>query len=363
VLTRVRAAVAEIVDAGWAPGITIDTTEGPDAYLYGEETALLEVINGRQPFPRLAPPWRRGADDVGDHTAQAADIEMAGDSTDADAAPPALVDNVDTLANVPAIVLEGPSWFRSIGTAESPGSIVITVTGRSVHGGVAEVAMGTTLAAAIEQIGGAPAVSIAGVLPGVSGPVVSADRLDTPLTYEAMSAIGSSLGAGAYLVLDAATDSIAVAHGASRFLAVESCGQCVACKNDGKAIAEILDRLRRSEPAPSDLADLTDRLRTITDGARCYLATQHQLVVQSFLDRFEHDFAAHAEGSAAPADSFLVAEIVDLGPGGVVLDEAHQAKQPDWTFDAEDSGSLPAEQLDQLSGEAGRTDAQPTAPT
>ncbi len=351
VVERVRGAIAEIEQAQWAEGVGIEVITGPEAYLYGEETGLLEVLHGRQPFPRVAPPWRRGADDLGDDAASAADADLAG-PTGESATPPALVNNVETLANVPGIVIEGPDWFRSVGTQESPGTLVVTISGRTVRHAVAEVAMGTPLSDVIRQVGGGPvAGDVTAVLPGVSNAILPGDRLDTPLTYEHMAAAGSGLGAGAFIVLDSGSDPVAVAHGVSRFLTVESCGQCTPCKQDGRAVTAILDRLRLSDPDGPDLVDLRDHLATIADGARCYLATQHQLVVDSLLHLFPDSVMDHVEEPGASTVE-LVAEILDIVDEKVVLDESHANKQPDWTYDDEDSGTAPADRLDQTSGEA-----------
>ncbi|HWJ96883.1 MAG TPA: hypothetical protein VNQ33_01920, partial [Acidimicrobiales bacterium] len=126
VVDRVRRAIDEIRDAGWLVGLDVDVVVGPEHYLYGEETALLEVVSGREPFPRIAPPWRRGAEDIGDDSALAGRAELAapGAST-----PPALVNNVETMGNVPGIVSNGAAWFRAVGTEASPGTMVVTVSG------------------------------------------------------------------------------------------------------------------------------------------------------------------------------------------------------------------------------------------
>ncbi|HEY4375637.1 MAG TPA: NADH-ubiquinone oxidoreductase-F iron-sulfur binding region domain-containing protein, partial [Acidimicrobiales bacterium] len=351
ILDRVRVAAAELVAADWAPGVSIDVVAGPGAYLYGEETALLEVLEGREPFPRIAPPWRRGIDDLGDDSALAGEIQLAGPGDDSES-PPALVNNVETMANIPAIVSKGPEWFRTIGSDRSPGSLVVTVTGRTRRAGVAEVAMGTPLREVIAEVGGGARIGrVVAVLPGVSSAALSGDQLDVPLTYEAVAAAGSGLGAGSFYVLDDASDPVAVAQGVSRFLAVESCGQCSPCKQDGKAVSVSLDRLRRSDPGPRDLDDIASRLDTIARGARCSLATQHQVVVQSLIALFPRAFQDHASRALAPSDPVLIAEVVDLVGTQLVLDEAHAGKQPDWTFAAQDSGASPAERLNQLAGE------------
>ncbi len=175
-VARVRAAVEEVEAAGWADGVALVVFEGPDEYLYGEETALLETLDGRLPFPRISPPFRRGvtevvetAGDVSSGSGLSAHVEMAGADAES-TAPPALVDNVETLANVPRIVERGAAWFRTEGTERSPGTIVCTITGSVTTPGVGEVMLGTTLRAAIEEISGGAigGHEIVAVLPGVS---------------------------------------------------------------------------------------------------------------------------------------------------------------------------------------------------
>lgn len=351
-VARLRRAADEIRMCGWADSIAIDIVEGPDEYLYGEETALLEALAGRPPFPRIAPPYRRGVDEVvRDHDEVSSDSGLSagvGMATAADdnVVPPTLVDNVETLANVPKIVLRGSEWFRSVGTAESPGTIVCTITGRVRRPGVAELAMGTTLREAIAEVAGGPrdGHEVRAVLPGVSNGLVPADALDTPLTYEAMAAIGSGLGSAGYVVLDDADDLVSVAAGVSRFLAVESCGQCRPCKDDGKEIADRLEAIAASRADEHDLEVLLDRAATVVDGARCNLAHQQQAVTVSLTRIGSRDIAAHLEG-APPADRFVVAELVDIDEDGAAIDVGHVDKQPDWTYDETDSGQAPADRL------------------
>src|SRR6185295_1681656 len=133
-------------------------------------------------------------------------------------------------------------------------------------------------------------------------------KFETPLTYEAMRDIGSGLGACGFIVFDDETDLVAVAHGISRFLAVESCGQCTPCKQDGLTISTALDRLRRSAGDANDLETISGRLRTVVDGARCALATQQQVVVESAMRLFPEQFEAHVQARAAAAPQELVAE-------------------------------------------------------
>jgi NADH:ubiquinone oxidoreductase subunit F (NADH-binding) len=354
-VSRLRGAIAEMQREGWVEGLHLEVFEGPDEYLYGEETALLETIAGRYPFPRIAPPYRRGvtelvehADDVTARSGLSAHVEMAGPGGDLPA-PPTLVDNVETLANVPRIVSRGAAWFRTEGTEQSPGTIVCTVTGSTRRAGVGEVLMGTPLREVIELVGGGPRQghAIKAVMPGVSSGLIAEHLLDTPVSYEALAEIGSGLGAGAFIVFDDSVDLAAVAAGVSRFLAVESCGQCTPCKRDGLSLASVLERVCRSDAGAGDLAEVESLLATVSDEARCYLALQHQAVVESIVSGFGDEFRAHAERRATAVEPELVTELVDIEGDEAVLNERHRSKQPDWSYDAEDSGKWPAERFDE----------------
>ncbi len=234
---RVVAAMREF-EAEGLHDVSMRVVDGPGDYLFGEESALLEVVEGRQPFPRVTPPYRRGLDE-GDPDAgnPSSTVELASEGGTDES--PALVDNVETLANVPGIVEHGPAWFRSVGTDESPGTIVCTITGATRRHGVGEFAMGTPLRDVIETLGGGAADerALIAAMSGTANAAIAAPDFHTPLTYEHLARLGSGLGTAGFIVFDDETDLIAVAHGVARFLAVESCGQCVPCKDDGLAIA------------------------------------------------------------------------------------------------------------------------------
>ncbi len=271
-------------------------------------------------------------------------MDAAGGETPA---PPTLVNNLETMANVPGILAEGPRWFREVGTDASPGTIICTITGDTERAGVGEVPMGTPLRQVIDELGGGPRPghSIRAVMSGVANPLIGGDLLDTPVSFEAMEAIGSGMGSAGFIVFDDTADLASVAHGVARFLAVESCGQCTPCKQDGLALSGLLDRVRRSESNDLDLFAIDDHVRTVADGARCFLAHQQQRVLASITTEFADDLRVHAEGKVDPAPDVLVAPIVDLADGVATLDERQAAKQPDWTFDQVDSGQWPAERL------------------
>jgi len=354
-ISRMRAAIVEMKREGWTEGIDLVVFEGPGEYLYGEETALLETIDGRYPFPRIAPPFRRGvvevvehADDVDTGSGLSAHVDMAvpGGET---GAPPTLVDNVETIANVPRIISRGADWFRTEGTAESPGTLVCTITGSTRRAGVGEVLLGTPLREVIEMIGGGPrrGHTIKAVMPGVSSALIPGDLLDTPASYEAMAKIGTGLGSGSFIVFDDSDDLAAVAAGVARFLSVESCGQCTPCKRDGLTLASLLGRISQSEGTERNLDEVRSLLDTVGEGARCNLGLQYQVVLQSIVTGFGDELQAHVSGAAAPAEPALITELVALEGDEAVFNERHLDKQPDWTFNAEDSGKWPAERLDE----------------
>ncbi|MGI8662145.1 MAG: NADH-ubiquinone oxidoreductase-F iron-sulfur binding region domain-containing protein [Acidimicrobiales bacterium] len=353
VSARVRSAIDEVLAAGWVDDVDIRVHEGPSEYLFGEETALLESIDGRPPFPRIAPPFRRGVvevveddEDVTSGSGLAADVVMAGASAE-NVAPPALVDNVETFANVPGILREGAAWFREMGTEQSPGTIVCTVTGAVATPGVAEVPMGVTLQQAIDEIGGGsrPEHTITAVLTGVSSAPVPRELLEVQLTYEAMAKIGSGLGSAGYIVLDDDDDVLAAFAGMARFLAVESCGQCTPCKEDGLAISDALDRLSRNVGEVDDVDVVRQRVRTVANGARCSIGIQEEVITTGLLTTFASALDAHVTGTAPAAAPMVIGELVTVSPSEVVVDRRHADKQPDWTYEPEWSGDAPVDRF------------------
>ena len=360
-LTHLRDAIADVAQASWNPGFEFVVVEGPREYLYGEETALLEVIDGRAPFPRIAPPWRRGlvdvvddaedVDDVEAGSALPANLELATDSDD-NVVPPVLVNNVETFANVATIIAKGANWFRSVGTAKTPGTLLCTVTGAVARPGVFEVPAGTPLREVLamaqppadETMAASPSPP-AFVLLGVSNAILTPDQFDTPISHEAYAALGTGLGSVSFIVVDSTADPVAVAAGVSRFLAVESCGQCTPCKQDGLEISSILDELCSGTAEEDALDRLDDRLGTVADGARCNLAVQHQTVIGSIRRAFPVAFPARLQPDAEPVDRALVAELVTLQGVRAELDATFEQKQPDWTYDDADSGQMPVDRM------------------
>ena len=208
--------------------------------------------------------------------------------------------------------------------------------------------MGTPLREVIEVISGGPLArqrASSRSSPACRTPIITADQLDTPVSYEGLAAIGSGLGSAGFIVLDDHDDPVAFVAGVSRFLAVESCGQCTPCKLGGVALSGLLERLCRNDVGARELAAIDERVATVADGARCYLANQQQVVVGSLIERFPGLVAAHADGTATPVEPSVVAELLDVSAGTAVVDLHHREKQPDWTFDEVDSGQVPADRL------------------
>ncbi len=340
---RLGAAIEEITAAGWCDDVNVGVVLGPSSYLFGEETGLLEVVAGRPPFPRIAPPFRHGTEEAGSAPDRSAGSDMAEVGPDGPA--PTLVNNVETMAHVAGILAEGAAWFRTLGTEESPGTIICTVSGSTARAGVAEVPMGTPLDSVIEALGGGARDGrrLVAATSGVANPFIPAQLFDTLLTYEHMQAIGSGLGAAGFLVFDDADDMAAVAAGISRFLAVESCGQCTPCKVDGLALADRLAKVCTQDSGPEDLAVIEDKVQSVATGARCYLATQHEAVLKSLAEVFPRALSVHVDDTVAITEVPLIAPIVDIVDDIAVVDETQATKQPDWSHDATDSGKTPVE--------------------
>jgi NADH:ubiquinone oxidoreductase subunit F (NADH-binding) len=310
-----RAAV-ELGATGLLQELSVNIVEGPNDYLYGEEKALLEVIEGRDPLPRLLPPYELGlfaTDSAIGWEAGARPVSARSESN------PTVVNNVETLASAAHIMANGVEWFRSLGTAESPGTVVATVVGDVVRPGVHEVEMGTPFSALLQVCGGPlPGRQFKAAFSGVSNAVLPAAAFDVPLTYEDMAAHGTGLGAAGFVVYDDSVNMTVVAHALSSFLARESCGQCPPCKQGSLAITANLATICRGEGTDQTLAELAARLRGVTDANRCFLGTEEQVVVSSILREFPEDVAALLEHTGASTRAVRVPLIHDIADDGTV---------------------------------------------
>lgn len=321
-IERLSAALVETAEAGWWSDVEVSIVGGPEEYLFGEEKALLEVIEGEDPLPRLFPPYVYGLFTTSPQMGWSAGRSLENREQGAN---PTLVNNVETLANVPAIVAQGGEWFRSMGTSESPGTVLCTISGDTNRHGVEEFEMGTPVGEIVDTIGDGVTGgrSARYLLSGVSNPVLRGELLTTPASHEALSAVGAGLGTGGFMVFDDRTDPIELARAVSRFLWIESCGQCPACKLGTEHVTSLLDEA--VETRRVELGVLSARLRTVNDAARCYLPTQEQQVVGSLL-------ADVRDGVVGEHRELLIAPITDLVDHRFVTDERHRFKRPDWTY-------------------------------
>ncbi|MGD9700820.1 MAG: NADH-ubiquinone oxidoreductase-F iron-sulfur binding region domain-containing protein [Acidimicrobiia bacterium] len=332
-LASVRRALAEIEAAGWLGGITITIVTGPEEYLFGEEKALLEVIEGNEPLPRWLPPYLHGLFATAPQLGwQAHEVEAGHEGRHE--SNPTLVNNAETLAQAAWILAHGVDAFREVGTADSPGTVLCTIVGDVSRPDVVEVPMGTPLRTVIADCGGPlPGRSVKAVFPGVATAALTADQLDTPLSYEAMEAVGSGLGAGGFIVYDDSACMVEVAATLSGFLYVESCGQCPPCKLGTGEITALLERIRTGQGEDTDLGQIAERLRIVADGNRCYLPVQERNVISSILRGFPEDVAAHLEGYCrSERQQIPTPKIKDLVDGVVTYDERQERKRPDWTY-------------------------------
>ena len=333
-LEAVTRAVQEMQAAGICRDCQVTIVRGPEEYLFGEEKAMLEVIEGRDPLPGLFPPYEHGLFATRPQMGWDAQASAPGRSG-SQYSNPTLVNNVETLSNVPHILARGSGWFRTMGTSRSPGTMVCTVVGDVVSPGVAELDLGTPLHQVIETAGGGPAAgrSIKAVFSGVANPVVTGDQLDVPLSWEDFEAIGSGMGAGGFIVYDDTTCMVGVARLFSRFLYVESCGQCSACKLGSEAITERLALLEDGSGTEGDVDEIVSWLSRVTDANRCYLPVEERLVVESILRAFPDEVAQHLGTGSCPRPRHLpIPKLVDLLDGKAVYDERQEHKLPDWTY-------------------------------
>jgi NADH:ubiquinone oxidoreductase subunit F (NADH-binding) len=309
-------ALREMDDAG-ALTVPVEVVAGPDQYLLGEETGLLEVIEERDPLPRLARPFMLGL------YARPPDEN------------PTLVNNVETLSNVAHILAEGPEWLRAAGTDASPGTMVLTIAGDVEREGVVEYPLGTPLRRLIEEGGGGVrgGGEVKAVFPGASNTVLIPEQLDTPLDFESMAQVGSGLGAGGFAVYDASTCIVEVARLFLRFLHVESCAQCPPCKLNSADLLAFFEAIDRGDEAADPEVALA-RARTVTDGQKCGLPTGTSLLGQSILLTFEDEIRAHLGRPCAAPRGLRLPKLVDLDEdaGRFVIDESYEAKRPDWTY-------------------------------
>jgi NADH-quinone oxidoreductase subunit F len=334
---RLSRAVAEMQEAGICRDCSITIVRGPDEYLFGEEKALLEVIEGGAPMPRILPPHEHGLFATVPQLGWEARVAEPGRAARQESNP-TLVNNAETLCNIPHILAHGAAWFRSMGTTESPGTVIATVVGDVVAPDVGEVEMGVPLSRLIDGVasGLPPGRTVKAVFSGVANSVVTADQIDVAVCHEGFAALGSGLGAAGFIVYDDSACMVEVARQFSRFLAVESCGQCPACKTGSAEITARLERIEGGAASMHDVDELRSWLQKVTDGNRCYLAVEEQTVVASILRSFAGEVVEHIEHGACPRPRPLpLPKLVDLHDGRAWYDDSHYRKRPDWTYEPE----------------------------
>jgi NADH-quinone oxidoreductase subunit F len=324
-IARLRQAVEEMGSRHMLGPVPVELVGGPDEYLFGEEKALLEVIEGNPPLPRIVPPFMEGL------------FREPGSPN------PTGVNNVETLANVPHILRNGADWFRTFGTDRSPGTMVFTLSGDVGRPGLYELPLGYSLRDLVLTIGGGPPAGrgVKAIVPGASNTVLLPEQIDTPLDFDSMKEVGSGLGSGGFVVYDDTACMVRVAHAFSRFLFVESCAQCPACKHGTGSITDLLERIDRGLGSDLDVETVLARCLTVTDGQRCALPTGESLLVQSAVQVFGPEFAEHSgRGCPRPRD-IPIPKFVDFDEraGRFVSDERYRLKRPDWTYSDEAAGT------------------------
>ena len=262
---------------------TLRIKAGAGAFVCGEETALIESLEGKRGMPRLKPPF----------PAQAGYWLK-----------PSNINNVETYANVAWIINHGGEAFAAMGTKDSKGTKVFALSGKIARGGLVEVPMGTTLRQVIFNIGGGirdgkefKAVQLG----GPSGGCVPASKLDTVIDYNELAATGAIMGSGGMVVMDETTCMVSMARFFLDFTAKESCGKCVHCRLGTKRMLEILDRLVQGQGADGDIQKLEELCYAIKDGALCGLGQTAPNPVLTTIRYFRDELEAHITDKRCPA--------------------------------------------------------------
>lgn len=268
--------------AGLIPSGKIKIHLGPDEYLFGEEKGLLESIDGRYPMPRNIPPFIQG-------------INFTPESPN-----PTCVNNVESYCQAAYILRKGAQDFKSVGSVDTPGTVMCTVCGDVKRPGVYEVPAGTiTLKQLLYDIAGGPVGRFAfkAVFSGVASGVVTPERFDTPLDFGSMRKIGGGLGSAGFIVYDESACMVQVALKFSNFLAKSSCGQCVPCNRGTAHITEILKRIENGQGCSDDLEAILEITGRCTNSTRCFLPTQESILIPSIMKYFGAEFKTHINGN------------------------------------------------------------------
>jgi bidirectional [NiFe] hydrogenase diaphorase subunit len=280
-VTRLRKAIQQATRLGaLGSGIfgshfdfKVEVRIGAGAFVCGEETALIASVEGKRGVPRVRPPYP-------------AESGLWGQ--------PTLINNVETYANVPAIMRRGSAWFASIGTERSKGTKVFSLTGKVRNSGLIEVPMGTPLRTIVEDMGGGvPNGRVKAVQTGgPSGGCIPADKLDVPVDYDSLTQLGSIMGSGGMIVMDQDTNMVEVARFFMEFCMDESCGKCVPCRAGTVQMHGLLDRLARKQATQLDLDRLVSLCHMTQETSLCGLGQTAPNPVLSTLRYFRNEYEA-----------------------------------------------------------------------
>jgi NADH-quinone oxidoreductase subunit F len=261
----------------------LEVYQGAGAFVCGEETALMASIEGRRGMPRPRPPFP-------------AQQGLWGK--------PTILNNVETYANIPQIILKGGEWYASIGTEQSKGTKVFALTGAVNNIGLVEVPMGTTIGTIIFDIGGGIPKGKrfkAAQLGGPSGGCIPVQHLNTPTDYEAITQVGAIMGSGGLIVMDEDTCMVDVARFFMDFCQDESCGKCVPCRVGTKKMLDILTDICEGRGKEGDIELLEEMAAVIKDSALCGLGQTAPNPVLSTIRYFRHEYEAHIRDKRCPA--------------------------------------------------------------
>ncbi len=283
-------AVDEAYDAGYLGTNILNTGarvevvvhRGAGAYICGEETALLDALEGKRGNPRLKPPFPAIQGLYGG---------------------PTLINNVETLSNVPHIVRNGANWFKQFGTEESPGTKVISISGCVQQPGNYEIELGIPAREIVYGLAGGPpdGREIKAWFPGgSSAPVLTAAEIDLPYSFEAMAKAGSMLGSGAIIICDETVPIPELALRTARFYHHESCGKCTPCREGTNWTVKMLERVQRGEATPMDLDIIASVQENIMGNCLCVLGDSMAMPVGAMVKKFRGEFEAAIEAARQP---------------------------------------------------------------
>jgi len=290
---RIEKALQEAYTGGYlgkkvlGSGFDVDiyNTLGAGAYICGEETALLESLEGKKGLPRFKPPFPAAYGLYGR---------------------PTTINNTETFASVPSIIRNGALWFANLGVQNSGGTKCFSVSGHVNHPGNFEVPMGTPFAKLLELAGGMrDGRALKAVIPGGSSvPVVRGEvMMETNMDYESIQKAGSLLGSGAVIIMDDTTCMVRVLERISRFYYAESCGQCTPCREGTGWLYRVIRRIENGQGRPEDLDKLDSVASKIEGHTICALGEAAAWPVRSFIKQFRDEFQYHIDHKACLVDS------------------------------------------------------------